>query len=120
MSYGLIHDAGKLRKLIAENPELPIVVLASEEANCGEWGWQYCSNIDCTIAQILDIKTSYDREDGVLFDDRIDFHEAIADALCDIEPYKSMNNEEFDEAVEKEAAKYYGEWRKVIAIYASN
>lgn len=44
MSYELIHDATELRKLIAENPDLPIVVLASEEANSGEWGWQYSNH----------------------------------------------------------------------------
>lgn len=31
----LIHDATELRKLIAENPDLPIVVLAGEDANNG-------------------------------------------------------------------------------------
>ena len=33
---GLIHDATELRKLIAENPDLPIVVIAGEEANNGD------------------------------------------------------------------------------------
>lgn len=32
-NLGLIHDASELRKLIAENPDLPIVVLAGDEAN---------------------------------------------------------------------------------------
>lgn len=120
MSYELIHDASELRKLIAENPELPIVVLASEEANCGEWGWQYCNDVSCEVQEILDVKTPFDRDDGIIFHDRDDFEEAIADEFCDRYPYKEMSNEEFDKIVAREAAMYDGCWKKVIAIYASN
>lgn len=120
MNYELIHDATELRKLIAENPDLPIVVLASEEANSGEWGWQYCCNVSCEVQEILDVKTPYDREDGIIFHDRGDFEEAIADHKCDLESYKSMSDHEFDEAVRREAAMYDRCWRKVIAVYASN
>lgn len=120
MSCELIHDATELRKLIAENPDLPIVVLASEEANHGEWGWEYCANVSCEVQEILDVKTPFDREDGIVFHDRGDFEEAIADEVCDRFPYKEMSNEEFDKAVACEAAMYDGCWKKVIAVYVSN
>lgn len=120
MSYKLIHDATELRKLITENPDLPIVVLADEEANHGEWGWEYCHDVSCAVQKILDVKTPYDREDGIIFHDRGDFEEAIADTLCDREFFKSLSNKEFDEAVAREAAMYDDCWKKVIAIYVSN
>lgn len=120
MNYELIHDATELRKLIAENPDLPIVVLASEEANSGEWGWQYCNDVSCAVQEILDVKTPYDRNDGIIFHDRGDFEEAIAYTLCDRQFFKSLSNKEFDEAVHREAAMYDGCWKKVIAIYVSN
>lgn len=119
MSYELIHDATELRKLIAENPDLPIVVLASEEANSGEWGWQYCNNVSCCIKEILDIRTPFDRDDTI-FDDRDEFEEAIGDCMYYKEPYKSMTNGEFDAAVHREASMYDGYWKKVIAVYVSN
>lgn len=118
--YEIIHDATALRKLIAENPDLPIVVLAGEEANHGEWGWEYCNDVDCSIKEILDIKTPFDREDGIIFDDKGDFEEAVADVLADKEECKNMTDAEFDEAVKREAALYDGCWRKVIAVYVSN
>lgn len=118
--YGLIHDATKLRKFIAENPDLPIVVLAGEEANGGDWSWVYCASVDCNITEILDIKTPYDRDDGIVFDDKGDFEEAVADVLEDREECKNMSNTEFDEAVKREAAMYDGCWRKVIAVYVTN
>lgn len=118
--YGLIHDATKLRKLIAENPDLPIVVLAGEEANHGEWGWEYCNDVDCSITEILDIKTPYDRDDGIVFNDKGDFEEAVAYVLEDREECKNMSDAEFDEAVRREMAMYDGCWRKVIAVYVTN
>lgn len=118
--YGLIHDATKLRKFIAENPDLPIVVCAGEEANGGDWSWVYCASVDCNITEILDIKTPYDRDDGIIFDDKGDFEEAVADVLADRESFKNMSNTEFDEAVKREAAMYDGCWRKVIAVYVTN
>lgn len=120
MSYELIHDATELRKLIAENPELPIVVLASEEANIGEWCWQYCNNVSCEVQEILDVKTPYDRDDGIIFHDKSDFEEAIADHICDLEQYKSMSDKQFCEVVQRIMAEYNDCWVKVIAIYASN
>lgn len=118
--YRLIHDATALRKLIAENPDLPIVVLAGEEANGGDWSWVYCASVDCNITEILDIKTPYDRDDGIVFDDKGDFEEAVADVLEDREECKNMTNAEFDETVKRETAMYDRYWRKVIAVYATN
>ena len=47
--YGLAHKSDKLKKLIMENPDLPIVVLASDDANNGDWCWQYCYNVSCGL-----------------------------------------------------------------------
>lgn len=118
--YELIHDATVLRKLITENPDLPILVLAGEEANGGYYGWVYCTSVDCGITEILDIKTPYDRDCGTLFDDKGDFEEAVACVLEDREECKNMTDAEFDEAVKREMAMYDGYWRKVIAVYVTN
>lgn len=118
--YGIIQDSTELRRLIAENPDLPIVVLAGESANHGDFSWQYCNDVDCSITIILDIKTPFDRKDGIVFYDKGDFEEAVAYVLEDREECKTMTNAEFDEAVKREAEKYKEHWKKVIAIYADN
>ena len=120
MSYDLIHDTGELRKLMLDNPDLPIVVLAGEEANHGEWYWEYCNRVSCCIAEILAVHTPYDGEDGIVFSDKDDFCEAVAEKLGDKEIYKKMPDADFDAAVEREVKMYDGCWRKVIAIYADN
>lgn len=114
---GLIHDTDELRKLIQENPELPIVVLAGESANSGEWCWTYCCEVNCQLDEILDVETPYDSEK--VFTDKTDFLEAIEEVLY----YKhvdDMTPEEIEAAAKREADMYSGCWRKVIAVYVDN
>lgn len=116
--FGLIHDAAELRKLIKENPDLPIIICASEEANIGEWSWQYCCRVSCSIANILDVKTPYDNCDHV-FDDEDEFLEAIEEYLFENAP-EGKPGDEIEAEAKIEAAKYDQYWRKAIVIYASN
>lgn len=120
IEYSLIHDSSELRKLIAENPDLPIVVLASEEAACPDYCWTYCNDVRCDLSLLLDAQTPYDEDDGHLFTDKGEFEEAIADAFSDDEKYHALSDQEFDEAVKREMNKYESSWQRVIAIYASN
>lgn len=118
MNYELIHDSTELRTLIAENPDLPIAVLAGEESSSPEYCWTYCADVQCCIAEILDTKTPYDHEDGTLFTDEDDFWDCIANNFCDV--YYDLPDVAFDAKVEAEIEKYKPYWRKVIAIYATN
>lgn len=118
--YSIIQDAKELRRLIAENPDLPITVLAGDCASSEEWGWTYCGSISCDIHKILDIETPYDHSDGTLFTDEEDFKERIADNFFCNDMYTELSDSEFVEVVEREAEKYKEHWKKVIAIYANN
>ena len=114
---GLIHDATELRKLIAENPDLPIVVIAGEEANGGDYCWMYCSSVSAQIEEILDARLPFD--DERVFSDREMFEEAITDHLND-KGTENLSEEDFDALVKTEIAKYEPYWRKVIAVYVDN
>ena len=116
--YNLVHDATELRKLISENPDLPIVVIAGEEANSGDYCWMYCSDVSFSVEYILDVKTPYDREESV-FTDKTEFEDAVSDYAADNLP-SDLPDEVFDEIVKNEIAKYEPYWKKVIAIYATN
>lgn len=116
--YNLVHDAAELRKLISENPDLPIVVIAGEEANNGDYCWMYCSDVSFSVAYILDVKTPYDREESV-FTDKTEFEDAVSDYAADNLP-SDLPDEVLDEIVKNEIAKYEPYWKKVIAIYATN
>lgn len=117
-SFGLIHDSSELRKLIAENPDLPVVVLVGEEAtSCGDYYYTYCSSVHCNIDYILDTHTPYDGE--TVFTDKDDFEEAVSDALWNKWTSK-LSDSDYEAMVRAEASKYDQYWRKVIAVYVDN
>ena len=115
-TYSLTKSSDELKKLILENPDLPIVVLAGEDANIGYWGWTYCSSISFGINEILDYEF-YDNDDTV-FVDRDRFEEKIADDIYD--EHEELSDEDCDELIKRELEKYEPYWKKVITIYATN
>ena len=115
-TYSLAKNSDELKKLILENPDLPIVVLAGDDASSGYWGWTYCSSISFHIDEILDCDY-YDYDDTV-FTDRDRLEEKISDDLCD--EYYGRPDEEFEGAVKSKLEELEPYWKKVIAIYADN
>lgn len=112
----LSQETDELRKLILKNPDLPIVVLAGEEANSGDYQWMFCSSISFEIGEILDC--DYTDYDDAVITDRDRLEEKIADDLYD--EYLGKPDEEYEEAIKREVEKYEPFWKKVIAIYANN
>mgnify|MGYP003292389680 CR=1 FL=1 len=110
----LATETDELKRLILENPELPIVILADEDSSNADYGWTYCSRISFYIEEILDWDF-YDYNDTVITDrDRLE--EIIADNLDG----EYLTDEEYEAAIKHELEKYEPYWKKVIAIYASN
>lgn len=113
-NYSLTQKTDELRKLILENPDLPIVVLAGEDASIDYWGWTYCSSISFGIDEILDCDY-FDYDDRV-FTDKERFEEVVRNNLDD----EYLTDEAYEAAVKYELEKYEPYWKKVIAIYATN
>lgn len=120
MEYQLIHDSTELRRLIAENPDLPIVVLAGEEAG-SECAWTYCASVKAYLSRILDVKTPFDDDERV-FDDEGDFEDAVTDWVANNFEYILLDysGQTEEEKIKAEIEKYKPFWRDVIAIYATN
>jgi len=114
-TYILAKGSDELKKLITENPDLPIVVLVSDDAAM-DCSWTFCSSVSCHLDEILDCDF-LDYNDTV-FTDRERLEEKIADDLW--EEYRDKPEKEFDEAIKRELQKYEPYWKRVIAIYASN
>ena len=115
-SYSLTQKSDELKKLILENPDLPIVVLAGQNSITDCHSWTFCSYISFDIEEILDC--GYVDYDDTVFTDRDRLEEFVVDELCD--EYEDKSEEEFDEAVRKRLAELEPYWKKVIAIYADN
>ena len=114
--YKLSKKSDELKKLIAENPNLPIVVLAGEECNSGDYAWMFCSSIRFRIVEILDCEY-YDYDDTV-FVDRDRLEDVVSERIWD-------EHEEWDEAtltaaLGEKLAELEPYWTRAIAIYANN
>lgn len=119
----LTANTDELKKLIEEHPDYPIVVLAGEEANGGDYYWMYCSDIRFSVGEILDCETPY--YDESVCSDRECFEEQMADWLYDKlsddgVDMQSISNDEFDKRLKEEIEKYEPYWKKVIVIWANN
>ena len=108
----------KFRIILNEHPDLPVVFLANEDANIGDYSLMYCESVQVGIGEILNEVTPYDKD--TTFTDHDDFEETIADSICDEDEYKSMSDREFDEAVKNIAAQYDDKWAKVIEVVVGN
>lgn len=114
--YALAKESDELKKLILENPDLPIVVLAGEEANGGYHNWMYCSCISFHIEEILDC--DYLDDSDCVFTDRDSLEEHIENALYD--DYCDKTDEEYEAAIKEKMAELEPYWTRVIAIFATN
>lgn len=107
----------ELKKLIAEHPDLPIVVIVNAEVVADDdYNWWYAPDISFSLGEILDCEQ--DVNDEKVYVDRDDFEEDLADILGDSGDYDETTDEEFDKIVQEELKKYEPYWKKVIQIRA--
>ena len=107
----------ELKKLIAEHPDYPIVVMVANEVVADDfYGWWYAPSLSFSIGEILDCEQEVN--DEKVYTDRDDFEEDLADILGDSGDYDETTDEEFDKIVQEELKKYEPYWKKVIQIRA--
>lgn len=117
--FDIVKDSTELRKAIAENPELPIVVMASYEAVTDEYYWTYCSAVHCEVGEVLDCECPW--KEGIVYSDRIEFEEDLADYLSEtVEGTNKMTDEEFKHFLEVQKSVYDEHWHKAIIVKADN
>lgn len=114
----LTKSSNELKQLIAENPDLPIVVLVGQYAASDDYGYTYCSDIHFCIDEILDCKLPFG--EGYVYNDRDDFAYDLENYLADDETYKNLSDKEFQNVLNEEYKKYEPYWKKVIAITGDN
>jgi hypothetical protein len=107
----------ELKKLIAEHPDYPIVVLCNNEVCCDDlYNWWYAPEIRFSIGEILDCEQ--DINDERVYTDRDEFEKDLIDILANNCNYDEATDAEFDAIVKAELAKYEPYWKKVIQIRA--
>ena len=108
-----------IRKLILEHPELPIVFMANEDANNGDYSLMFCAVATAEIGEILDCWQ--DINPDVTYTDRDDFREAIDEHIYGfLNQYDNHDDAWFDAEIKRIEGLYEPYWRDCILIKVGN
>ena len=113
---GIVTDNTELKKLILENPDLPLLIFATDEANNGEWSSELAS-CRCCKGIVLDAtKDCWIPRDDRVYTDGGDLEEDIEDALANEEEYNTLSDEEFYKIVAEKMKALEPYWKECIII----
>lgn len=115
---GLLHSADELKQLIPENPDLPILVFAGDDANIGYYSYMSCSYIKAYKGEFLDCAQTVN--DCMCYTDRDNFEDDVADFLAGQEQYRDLPDEEFNALVEQTVNEYSDFWKPCILLLVDN
>lgn len=114
-TLNLLNSTAELRKLIIENPDLPLIVFAGDSANTGYYSSVACSDVRVYIGEILDCENDVCDH---LCDDRIEFEEILSDKLAEEHP--ELSDDEFGKMLKKRLVEFEPYWEKCIILYVDN
>lgn len=103
----------ELIKIIEENKDLDIVVMASTDDLIDEYGSILMEKLNI---EVTDIYSS--PRDEIIYFDKDDVVDELRDFLADDEEYINMSDDEYDKACEEKAKDYF--YKRAIVIWARN
>ena len=107
-----------LKKLIAEHPDYPIIVVCDSEVVADDgYAWWYAPSLYFSLGEILDCEQ--DINDEKVYVDRDDFEEDLQDKLCWQDEYEPLSDEAFKKVVAEKLKEYEPYWKPVIMIRAT-
>lgn len=125
---GIVMNNAEIRKLILENPDLPIVFQANDDANNGDYTYMFCTYVYAQIGEVLDCEQEIDEE--VIFTDRESFEDAVYDKVMDeaedihYSVYEKIAPElselDIEDEVKRVMSEYEPYWKKCILITVGN
>lgn len=117
LSY-LMTDGKKIRDLILSNPDLPLVFMATDDANAGDYWKQVCCSIHAEIGEVLDCNQTIN--DEIIFCDREEFTDYIFDRIDEFVDRDDMPLSWYEAEARRIAAEYDPCWKKCIIITVGN
>lgn len=110
-----LHNTEKLKKMILENPNLPLIVFAGEDATSYDYSWTCCTDIIVDEGEILDCKGP---KDDRLYIDREELEDDVGEELYD--EVGDISDEEYEKLLKERMDKYEEYWTKCIILYVTN
>lgn len=117
-NYYFLNECKELKKLITENPDLPLMFFAEDTGYDNAYVYMSCSLVKAEKGEVLDCYQ--DINDEKLFASRDEFEEEVEYALAWMDGTKDLSDKEFDELVKSEIAKYDDKWKDCIIVYVGN
>ena len=115
--YYFLNECQELKRLIIENPDLPLAFFAEDTGDYRS-GYISCSSVTAEKGEVLDCYQEINDEKA--FTSRDDFEEDLRDTLWGIDKYRNISDEEFEEILEEEKSKYDDKWKDCIIVYVGN
>lgn len=105
-----LNDTTELKRLILENPDLPLLIFCGEYCNSGDYGYMQADVNSVSVQEL----TLY----GEIWRDKDDYEEQLADDLCDCEEYEDLSDEEYEKMIKQKVEST--EFIKAIVVYVDN
>ena len=102
-----LEDTIELRKLIIENPDLPLIVFCGDDSWHDWYPYEKANVNSCDIQELTLYKDWWIPKD--------EYEEQLRDDLCDEEEYIGMTDEEYDRMIDQKVNET--EFVKAIVIY---
>lgn len=112
MCIGYLDDYKELKQLIAENSDLPIMFMASDECGNPDYSWTIAS-AKAKIEHMLDEKLGFN--DEKLYTDEDDLREDLESYYY--EEHDDMTKLQQEEAVNEKMEYFKDKWIKCIIVY---
>ena len=102
-----LNDTTKLRNLILENPELPLLIFCGEDSWHDEYPYEQA---DASSGETKELTLYKD-----YWLDKDDYEDTLSDDLCYEEEYKDMSDDEYNKMIQQKVAET--EFVKAIVVY---
>lgn len=112
---GLLFSADKLKHLIAENPDLPILVFVGSDTTTGDYTVASCNYVSAAKGEVLDCAQRID--ECRCYTDRDEFEYDVFTVLQGEEQYDKLTDDEFLSVVKHKVAEYDAFWKPCIVLY---
>lgn len=113
---GMVTDNTELRKLILENPGLPLLIFVTEDANSGEWSTEIASCRCCKGTVLAAAKDCWLPRDDRVYTDESELEEDIQVVLADTDECDRLSDKEFDSLVAEKMKALEPYWKECIIV----
>lgn len=118
---GYLHEMDELRKFLIENPSVPFVIFAGEDANIGDHSYTLCTRASAYKGEVLDCMQEVDKEK--VYIDREEFEEDLYDQLYEyyeIADSYDGTDDDFEVYFKDQLKEYEPYWKDAIIMFIGN